>query len=196
MSLINLDSEEITSSEIARIFVGDFYENLFLNMFGGKKLEETNEQGCFLPDFIMEEEKKIYEVKGGSKYNYYHLRDCQINGFKELLNHDFRDFKLFFAFFTHGLKNISTNHKNKEELFKNLAEKTESLIILPFSKVKRIHARRKSRYDGFCYDTLTRLYRNGLEEILKKELNHKTYLSKPIFLDEYKIKPFEIVEVN
>lgn len=196
MSLISPDSEEITSSEIAKIFVGDFYENLFLNMFGGRKFEETNEQGCFLPDFIMEEEKKIYEVKGASRYYYFHLRDCQINGFEKLLNHDFRDFKLFFAFFTHGLKNISANHKNKEELFKNLAEKTESLIILPFSKVKRIHARRKSGYDGFCYDTLTRLYRNGLEKILKKEPNHKTYLSKEIILDKYMVKPFEIVEVD
>ncbi len=81
MGLINLDSEEITSSEIARIFVGDFYENLFLNLFGGKKLEETNEQGCFLPDFIMKEEKKIYDDTCELlKEQYYSASGNQING--------------------------------------------------------------------------------------------------------------------
>lgn len=197
MGLIRLKNEEIRSSEIARVFIGEFYENLFLSMSGGKKLRETNDERIYLPDIIIEEEKKLYDVKGSYKYNYYHLRDCQIQGYDNLLDRDnFKDFKLFFALFTHSIENITKNYKNKDDLFEDLAKKTESLIILPFEEIKKIHKEGKSRYEGNYYDWLTRLRRKDILELLKTKNDKKEYLSNEFIFDRYTIKPFKIIEIK
>ncbi|MEK6852915.1 MAG: hypothetical protein AABX59_03480 [Nanoarchaeota archaeon] len=192
---IKVSSAKIIHSEITRIFVGEFYEGLFLHIFGGEKLEEEGKED-HLPDVIEREERRLYEVKSSSKYNYYHLRDCQMDDLNFLLTRgEFRGFELFFAFFTYTLSRISKTYEDREELHQALADGTESLLILPYDLVRRVHEEGKSRYDGNKYDNLTKLRRTDIRELLEG-LELRTDTSGQIQFDGYTVKPFEVIEVE
>jgi hypothetical protein len=178
-----MNDPTIIGSESAKTYVGQFYEELAKKLLHVESFDESLYPSVgYTPDFISRSENSLYEIKASSNYNFYHLLDRQINDFKKI-----NDREIYFAFFTHGLKKINGEFNKKSDLFSALAEKTESLLVLPFNVVEKVHHEGICRYEGNYanYTPLTRFRRKEINYFLN---NPEEKISRFTRKDNYKLK--------
>jgi len=191
-----------------RVLVGDFYETMAQAYFGGerkvrKDITDLEELSCE-PDIENHERKTYFEVKASKSSNYFKLFDRQIERYKILLKDEssWAHPKIDFAFFTYNLKQVLKECPNEDILIKSLAEKTSSMLILPFSITEKIwkeskkHCGNLSIYPSFSYFDRrdVNLFLGNSDEAFKKFDIAKTdyKISKSTFPDNWEIEGFKI----
>lgn len=136
--------------------LGYFYELLTQGFYGGdlsKHIRHIEEQKLkhLMPDLIDHSRKGIGESKARRVNKSFNLRDNQIEKY-ETLQKENTDYKIYFALYSHLLSSTKKYKESKDELFKELADKTLCSIVLPFSIILQLNACRDSglvsRFEG------------------------------------------------
>jgi len=186
--------------------VGEFYETIAQAFLGGKRktrrVMEPGGIGFFCePDIEDKEKERWIEVKSTKSSNYYKLYDTQIDKYRQLLKESsWNNPKIDFAFFAYNIKNVLKECPNEDALIRDLAEKTESMLMAPFSIVEKIW-KNSRRFIGESYNHYSYfnnldadLFINDAEKAFNKfDIDKRDYnLSKRIFPDNYTIEGFKI----
>ena len=148
-----------------RKIVGDFYEELLMNLFGLKRADR--EVLGNVPDLIASDGSFFMEVKAGASYHGGVINKSQLQRFDDITN-----MRRFYAFFHHSInKDMRKRYPTEGKLRIALAEKFVSLYIFPFSLTKAHFERSKliatPKHDDYVQlnrSTAERIYRDNPEE--------------------------------
>lgn len=136
--------------------LGFFHELVTKGLYGGELSKHIRHfQGKTLrhlmPDVVDSNRKKIGEVKARKNPGKFNIRDDQIEKYSALqvIN---QDCDVYFALYLSTFGLIRNFGGTQDELFKELSDKIQCSIVLPFSLVTELHSRENSdltcRFEG------------------------------------------------
>jgi len=121
--------------------VGIFYELLSSGLYGGRvhvpvRMPGTDKDSMVIVDVLDSQRKHIREVKARGPKGKLDLRNDQIEKHK-LVQRQLTDYRMFFDIYayTSGFG----REMGRDDLFKEIADKTLCSIVLPFSLTLRLH---------------------------------------------------------
>lgn len=133
--------------ELGRKVIGETFEKLFKNFFGGERTHLGNNQEVGEIDITDFDKHRCVEVKGGHYRDRFILLERQYLLHKNLAEGKysqqdlfFKDPEVYYAFFSHKVKPIRGRF-NIEELEKELLDNIDSLVILSFDIMQEMYGK-------------------------------------------------------
>lgn len=198
-----------------RVIVGDFYETLAHEFFGGKRknkqiIEDLGLRECE-PDLENHKIETFIEVKASKYDNYFKIFTHQVEKYRSLLMNEFPyDLPgVNYAFFTYNIKEVLKECPNDNILIEKLSQKTLSLLVLPFGIIEEI-CKKSRKFNGVSYKPFhyfnvsqTRLFFKNPEESLKNygvdpgdlKIEERLFPSNWT-IEGNKITPFDVMKIS
>jgi len=163
------DEQKLNSAKV-KVVVGQYFEMLGVELFGAKYGEVTGDWKVY-PDATIGDHT-LLEIKGGGRSYGFLIDMGQLRLYGELeggalpytdeflevpfldaadVRNPFKDPKVYYVCFVHGLKSIKKSCGTVSELIKALSHNVLGAIIMPRSAVQRLAGEQILReYTGWC----------------------------------------------